>query len=372
MATTGAEYEIEFVEHEGQIVPRLTSGLRARQIVVRNRAAYEHRMFPGARFAVSLIHHEGPARFPTCLTLHIERQIIKFSGTGIGDDFWIEPNTWQLIKADVHFGRAIRLVGPKGSGKTTFAALLAKVLGVPFIKVDGTGIFKPKDLFGAETGEKGTMGWVKSDLALFLERHRERKCWPRAVVCLDEFSRMGHSMAPFHALFDDTRQFSFTTCEGTIIIDGLDGIIWVLTDNPVGPGYVGNQSLDSAMNDRVEVYAFGYPPPTWEVPWLVSKTGITQTEAAHIVQVANAAREQAVQHGWEEGGPSPRRTLRAAQDAAFGIPLLLAVTARIIDRYPDGDAQSERRVLTAHLKGCNLITDLSHERVLMTVGDITA
>ncbi|MBI4713633.1 AAA family ATPase [Candidatus Uhrbacteria bacterium] len=372
MSRIGTEYEVVFIDKNGMIVPTLASGKQPGIIEIRNLEAFSDRVCEGARFAASLIEMQGSARNPTRVVLKLERQIIAIDGKGLGTDFWIRPETLALIEADVYFGRAIRLVGPKGSGKTTFAQLLAKMFGVPFIKVDGTGIFKPKDLFGAESAEDGSTKWVPSDLMLFIETHRSSKHWPKAIVCLDEFSRMGHSMAPFHALFDHTGQYSFTTTDGTVVIDGLTGFIFILTDNPVGPGYIGNQSLDAAMSDRVEEHEFTYPPIEWEVPWLVSRTGITVDEATHIVQVAAEVRVLATAQMWEQGGPSPRRTLRAAEDVSIGKPMSLVVHARIIDRYPDGDAESPRRVIQQRLKSAELLDERVAVVSVVNVADVGA
>ncbi len=358
MALVGTEYEIVFTETDGDIRPALASGKRARCIVLRNQSDFEDRICKGAHFAASLISLEGSASNPTRMLLQLERQIIRIDGDGLGTDFWIPSEMLRLIEADIHFGRAIRLIGPKGSGKTTFVELLAKLFDVPYLKVDGVGVSKPQDLFGSGSAKDASTTWVPSDLTRFIETHGQRKSWPKAIVCLDEFSRMGHSMASFHPLFDHTGTFSFTTTEGTLVISGLSGIIFMLTDNPVGPGYIGNQTIDTAMSDRVEEYQFGYPPAVWEVPWLVKKTGIITSEAQHIVQVANAIRTQATQQGWELGGPSPRRTLAVAQDVSIGLPLLNSLDARMINRYPNGDAGSERAVILAHLKGLSLLKDV--------------
>ena len=372
MALVGTEYEVVFTEMDGEIRPILANGKRARCIILRNRSDFEDRICAGAHFAASLIQLDGSASNPTRMVLHLERQIIRIEGDGLGTDFWVSSETLRLIEADIHFGRAIRLVGPKGSGKTTFAQLLAKLFDVPYLKVDGVGVSKPQDLFGSGSAKDASTTWVPSDLARFIEAHGQRKGWPKAIVCLDEFSRMGHSMAPFHPLFDNTGTFSFTTTEGTLVISGLSGIIFILTDNPVGPGYIGNQTIDTAMSDRVEEYEFGYPPAVWEVPWLVKKTGIIASEAEHIVQVANAIRAQATQQGWEMGGPSPRRTLATAQDVSIGVPLLHALSARIINRYPNSDARSERAIILAHLKGLSLLNDFvpARDTSLINVADL--
>lgn len=371
MALVGTEYEVVFTEIEGEIRPILANGKRARSIVLRNQTDFQDRICLGAHFAASLIKLDGSASNPTRMILHLERQIIRIDGDGLGTDFWVSSETLRLIEADIHFGRAIRLVGPKGSGKTTFAQLLAKLFDVPYLKVDGVGVSKPQDLFGSGSAKDASTTWIPSDLARFIQVHGQRKGWPKAFVCLDEFSRMGHSMAPFHPLFDNTGTFSFTTTEGTLVISGLSGIIFLLTDNPVGPGYIGNQTIDSAMSDRVEEYEFGYPPAVWEVPWLVKKTGIITSEAEHIVQVANVIRTQATQQGWEMGGPSPRRTLATAQDVSIGIPLLHALSARMINRYPNSDAGSERAIILAHLKGLSLLNDFvpARDTSLINVAD---
>lgn len=350
-----ANYLIRFVKKNGELVPMLIDRAQPRQLMIRNREDFSTEIMENAQFSATLIEIRGVTRAPTLLVLALDHRIATVRIQDFGNDFWIRPEQFLLMEADMKFGRAIRLVGPKGTGKTTFASLLADRLGVSFIKVDGTGIFKPKDLFGAETGSAGTLRWNPSDLSLFIEKNRLREAAIKGVICLDEFSRMGHSMAPFHALFDHSKQFSFTTCDGTIVIDRLDGFVFVLTDNPVGPGYVGNQELDTAMDDRVESYEFSYPPAEWEVPWLQSKTGIDAKAATHIVQIATEARHLATVGFWQKGGPSPRRTLCVAQDVSIGLDMDLSVSQRILSRYASGDANSERLQIEERLRAKGIV-----------------
>lgn len=353
-------YKICYVMRNGTLVAELMGHVQPNELQIRNEEDFAQEIKKGVMFSATLVTLQGKARAPTLMVFALESKLAEMSTTDFGADFWVRPEQLQLMHADIKFGRAIRLVGPKGTGKTTFAALFAERLGAPFIKVDGTGIFKPKDLFGAETGSQGTLRWNKSALALFIEEHRPDNRTIKGVICLDEFSRMGHSMAPFHSLFDHTHQFSFTTCDGTIVIDRLEGFVFILTDNPTGAGYVGNHELDAAMDDRVESYPFEYPPSEWEIPWLVTQTGISILDATRIVLVANEARQIAVSNGWSKGGPSPRRTLCVAQDMSIAIPFELAVAHRIVARYENGDVGSERMQLIERLraKGIGVTTYL--------------
>lgn len=346
-----ANYFVRFVSRNGKMIPELVDLPQPRRLEIRNLADFTEEIVDGAQFSVALVEMRGgTARVPALLVLALENKITSVQPHDFGNEFWIRPEYVLLMNADVRFGRAVRLVGPKGTGKTTFAALFAKKLGVPFLKVDGTGIFKPKDLFGAETGSDGTLKWNPSDFSKFLAEHRFADREVKGVICLDEFSRMGHSMAPFHALFDHTHHFSFTTCDGTIVIDRLEGFVFILTDNPVGQGYVGNQELDTAMEDRVESYEFSYPPPEWEIPWLGAMTGIQKPVATRIVEIANEARHLATKNYWQKGGPSPRRTLCVAQDVSIGTDLDLSIMHRIVSRYQDGETGSERSQLVAILQ----------------------
>ncbi len=347
---TMTQYKVRFDLRAGKLEPMLVDHVQPNRLNIRRDDTFKDEIREGAMFIATLVSMNGPARAPKSMELALESKVKELSSAGFGNEFWARPEHLRLIEADIKFGRAIRLVGPKGTGKTTFAALLAKRLSAPFIKVDGTGIFKPKDLFGAETGSEGTLRWNPSALSLFLGEHRLSERNVKGVICLDEFSRMGHSMAPFHALFDHTHQFSFTTCDGTIVIDRLDGFVFILTDNPAGSGYVGNQELDAAMDDRVESYEFAYPPSEWEIPWLQSQTGISTMDATRIVMVANEARQLAVTQGWSKGGPSPRRTLCVAQDVSSGVDFELSVAYRIVLRYENGGVNSERGILIEKLR----------------------
>jgi len=350
-------YTVQYVLQGKNLIPQVEQGIPPHVLEIQNAEKFQDQLIPGAKFFATCVLVTGPARAPKKMVLQLTSACTSKKSVSPLEDFWIQEDQLRLMRADVHYGRAIRLVGPKGTGKTTFAKLFAQELRAPFIKVDGTGVFKPKDLFGAETGSAGTLFWKPSDLSVFIETHRAQEGAVKGVVCLDEFSRMGHSMAPFHALFDQTKQFSFTTCEGTVVIDRLDGFVFILTDNPVGAGYVGNHGLDAAMDDRVESYEFTYPPVEWETSWLCKSTHIVREDAEKIVSVATEARTLALAQAWAKGGPSPRRTLCAAQDVAYGIELEDALQQRIVRRYDDTDANSERAMLIARLRAKGFIRE---------------
>lgn len=270
-------------------------------------------------------------------------------------DFWIDAAMRRNILLDLKLGHHVLLRGPKGTGKTTLCHRIAAYLGVPFLKVDCTALYKPKDLFGAERAQAGTLLFMPNALVEFLGA-AQGQGRPSAIVLLDEITRSRGNAEGLHPLLDDTRRIAVTTSEGTRVIEAPHGVAFMASANQAGGGYVGTSAMDAALLDRFEPYDLDYPPAEFEIG-LLMETGIRQLDAAAIVGAANALREKAKQGLFPTGGgPSPRRTQRAAAFVAAGVSVEEAVQAKILAHYA-GDPKldsTERGIAVATVRAAGL------------------
>ena len=369
--TRTSQLTVVFEDQDGELKPRLEgASYEVREVHVEN--IQDFGVSEGSHFAVHLIRVDGTRRVKDRAVVRIFRELLSTSDEQILEDFWIDPAVLNEILLDIRLGHHLRFVGPKGTGKTTLVPLIAEILGVPHFKLDGAGIFKPKDLVGAERGVGGgQLEFQPSELYDFTVRVQDTEgveCLDgfclKGIVCADEFTRMRMSVGAFHSLLDHTRQLGFTTCEGTRILR-TDGIVFILTDNPAGGGYVGNARLGVALGDRAELYEFDYPPAEFEIPWLVKNALVDEVEATRIVSAANKLRDVARSPmGLENGGPSPRRTLAAAKFVANGVGLDRAIWRKIVMFY-GGDHQdpnSTRGQVVASLRSEKLLDTSSSLR----------
>ncbi len=343
------------------LIPVFVSGTRCRRLTVRNLSAFSSQIAEGETFAVNVIEIRGSGANPQEIVVEIERHLVRIKDEKwFGEEFWIHPEMLQMILADIQHGHHLLFRGPKGTGKTTLAKMLAQSFKVPYLKVDSAGISKPKDLFGSDSATDGTLRWIPSDLTLFLDEHRSRTTWPKGIILLDEFNRMGHSMSPFHPIFDHTASFAFTTTQGTVTVKDLRGFIWIMAINPSDGGHIGTSDLDEALEDRTEIYDFDYPEKPWEIAWLIRQTSITQAEAEQIVNIAAEVRGFATSQHMAKGGPSPRRTLHTARMVRCGIPLQMAMKYKIINRYAGSltEPMSDRALVTERLRSSKLLSDV--------------
>ncbi len=358
MTTTQTQCVVTFRRREdGALAPEFTSGhvRDAESLVVENTDEYD--VEADASFVVQIVSVRGQGRRKTYTVRLVRPQMSTTNEDAIADEFWVDPLQWKLMLTDLRLGNHLLFTGPRGTGKTTLAELIARrVFHIPHTKVDCPGIHNPRNLVGHDKASAGTTDFVTSELVDFCRKLDGAQGCPTGIVTLDEISRLrgGDSL---HPLLDHTRQLSIMTSVGTLVFQIPPGVVCIATRNPVGGGHVGVSDLDSALIDRFESYDLDYPPADFEIPWLMRKTQVRELEAKTIVDAATKLREAATAGLLSSGGPSPRRTSQAARFVQAGIPLPEAIMAKLVAFYPGSmsDMNSERRAAFEQLRAAGLL-----------------
>lgn len=251
-------------------------------------------------------------------------------------EFWIQPNDLAKILCWLHEGTDLILIGPKGSGKTTFPYVLAEHMGWQEpCKVDVATIKRTTDLFGSDAAQEGSTMFRRSALLDYIERSRialENGLETQFLVILDEINRV-HAKAneSMHGLFDDTRQISVTTTEGTKTIKLPPNIHFIGTMN-MGANYLGTHELDEALKDRFQPIKLKPMPEDAEVRRLVDEIHILEAQALAITQVANKLRG-AANAGIISYSPSYRSCRNVARLVKNGFTLRQAVVEGFFGWY---------------------------------------
>lgn len=251
-------------------------------------------------------------------------------------DYWIDPVDLQCILVWLHTGDDIILKGPKGTGKTTLPFVLSQTLGwqEPY-KVDVYTIKRTTDLFGTDAASDGSTFFVRSGLLDYIDRAAialEKGLDTHFIIILDEINRVHAKVnESLHGLFDDTRQVTISTAEGSKIIRLPENLHTIGTMN-FGSNYLGTHGIDEALKDRFAAINLRLMPIDYEVKKLMRDTGIIESQALSIVQVSRVLHEAAA-GGQLSFGPSYRACRRVGRLLANGVSMKTAVIKGFLGWY---------------------------------------
>lgn len=294
-------------------------------------------------------------------------------------DHWIDQGNLQCILAWLHAGTDVILIGPKGTGKTTLGFVLARTLGWQEpCKVDVYTIRRTTDLFGTDAARDGSTLFVRSTLLDYIERARiafENNLDTQFLVILDEINRVHAKVnESLHGLFDDTRQVTIVTAEGSKIVR-LPRNLHVIGTMNMGAEYLGTHGLDDALKDRFAPIRLRPMPVDFEVKKLVGETHILESQALAIVQVAETLR-QAAGGGQISFAPSYRACRNVAHLVNTGMDLRKSLINGFLGWYDgelalteqgevaDPNSEMARAFSALRMKGLARAKDFVHDAAL--------
>jgi len=249
---------------------------------------------------------------------------------------WIEPVDLKCILTWLHSGTDIILIGQKGSGKTTLGSVIARTLGWQEpCKVDVYTIQRTTDLFGTDVARSGSSLFMRSTLLEYIERARialQNGLDTQFLVILDEINRVHAKVnESMHGLFDDTRQVTIITAEGSKVVK-LPPNIHVIGTMNMGAEYLGTHGLDEALKDRFAPVKIKPMPVDYEVKKLVAETHVLEVQALSIVKVAQTLRDAAT-GGQISFAPSYRACRNVARLVNHGMDLKTAIIKGFLGWY---------------------------------------
>lgn len=202
------------------------------------------------------------------------------------DGFYIDPKDWYLLLRNITAKVSTMMIGPSGAGKTELVMLACRKLGLDCRVYDMGSMYDPvAGLLGVHRLQQG--GTSVFDYAKFTQDIQKP-----GVVLLDELSRA--PVTTNNILFpclDSRRMLPVEIAGGddARAIAVHPDCVFIATAN-VGAEYTGTMSMDRALVGRFFPLELGYMPCTEEAKVLEKRNGISASDAANIVAVAETIR----------------------------------------------------------------------------------
>ena len=219
------------------------------------------------------------------------------------DFIWSEEILRHLYLSQKH-GLNLWFGGAKGTGKSTVAEQFCARTGRNYVRINFHKHTSTEEYIGA-TGAKG--GDTVFEPKDFLMGYT---C-PSTVILLDELTNAdAGELAPLNGFLEPKAKVSFNG----VLQTKAQGVLVFVADNTYGNGddtgrHQGTRPMNSALIDRFDaVIKFNYLPLDKEIKAVVSRTGVKESIARHVLEAINVARQK-VETGDVIEAPSIRRVM---------------------------------------------------------------
>jgi len=219
------------------------------------------------------------------------------------DFIWSEEILRHLYLSQKH-GLNLWFGGAKGTGKSTVAEQFCARTGRNYVRINFHKHTSTEEYIGA-TGAKG--GDTVFEPKDFLMGYT---C-PSTVILLDELTNAdAGELAPLNGFLEPKAKVSFNG----VLQTKAQGVLVFVADNTYGNGddtgrHQGTRPMNSALIDRFDaVIKFNYLPIDKEIQAVVSRTGVKDSIARHVLEAINVARQK-VETGDVIEAPSIRRVM---------------------------------------------------------------
>jgi cobaltochelatase CobS len=219
------------------------------------------------------------------------------------DFIWSEEILRHLYLSQKH-GLNLWFGGAKGTGKSTVAEQFCARTGRNYVRINFHKHTSTEEYIGA-TGAKG--GDTVFEPKDFLMGYT---C-PSTVILLDELTNAdAGELAPLNGFLEPKAKVSFNG----VLQTKAQGVLVFVADNTYGNGddtgrHQGTRPRNSALIDRFDaVIKFNYLPIDKEIKAVVSRTGVKESIARHVLEAINVARQK-VETGDVIEAPSIRRVM---------------------------------------------------------------
>jgi nitric oxide reductase NorQ protein len=239
----------------------------------------------------------------------------------------------------------VRLVGPAGCGKTSFASEYAAKYGLPLMVVNCANVREPRDWFGyRKLDQDKNLVWHESLFVKMLET-------PNAVIVLDETNRCPmHTLNTLYPLLDHRRASYLEEANRTLTV--AEGVTFWAAMNE-GNQFTGTTQLDEAFADRTGiVHECKFLSVADETAVLHNRTGLDKANCLKLVEIADQVRKKALMDSGDSfSKPVSTRMLEEAASAfVIGGPSTMVYT--LLNHFSSsGGNTSERHNLKTLLTG---------------------
>jgi cobaltochelatase CobS len=255
------------------------------------------------------------------------------------DDSYIWPASTGAILSQLRRGRNVMLVGPAGTGKTSFAYQLAARTKRPLVVVNCHEQTDAPTLTGMTVPRNGGE-WQDGQLTAAIRR-------PGTVILVDEpsIARPG-ALFVLQSVLQDRVLYIEETGERVPV---ADGVVFLLADNTGGVGdqtgaYEGTRRLNRASLDRMGITVpFDYMPEADEVKALAARAKCKPALATLAVRYAAKTRMDTAQ-GRLTHALGLRRLIAWCELVTDGIDPAEAYTLAIDTTAPHDDREVLRQL----------------------------